>query len=548
VGEGLWAAVASDAGGNALIASSDRSSVIVRTRSATGALGAPQTIASAPAGAPAQDIDVAMDADGHAVVAWLQFSNSGGDHLLASTRLPDGSFGPAQLIATDVHGRNKFSLEMAAGGWSALVWDHGYDTERVQASVKPPGGAFGPIEVVSPDGGTIDVPRIAIGPDGSAVAVWDHYTEGTEFASRTPAGTWSAVQELAPPRFGSTWPNVAIDGSGRALAVHMTLNPSASSPLIAGNYRPAGGAFGPDEQVSKPPERSAVTGAFFEPAPVEFDAAGTATVLWRDNESKQLFASTRAAGAGSTFGDPAPVSSDAVDRARLVLSADGSAVAAWTVPRGTGGGPSGPGPFIAAVRSAGGAFGAQQTLAAAAEQFDIATDATGHGVAVWTVRYGFEFCGQVRLSAYSDVGVTGPEPAPPACAAAPGEPPDTTTPPPDPASADSSGPKLVLGGAKRQHPLKRRRVTITVRCDEDCGATGKATVKLGGRGRVKLKPATKQLTAGRRTTFVLRLKASDVRKLRTALASRRRMLRVAVSARDAAGNASNGGRTVALVR
>jgi hypothetical protein len=332
---------------------------------------------------------------------------------------------------------------------------------------------------------------------------------------------------------GSTWPNVAFDGQGNVLAAFM------DNRQVQARYRPAGGAFGSPELVSQPPERNALTAGFFLPSPIGFDSSGAATVLWRDSPSNQLFASVRPS--GGTFGSPTALSQDAVDPAGLAVSADGSAFATWIPPSQT---TPAPRLLTAAVREAGGDFGAPATLSDRAVEHDVAADATGHGLAAWTAYYGFG-CSQVLVSMYSDLPATGQQPAPPACA---------SPPPPPPPPDDITAPALKLAGAKRQRPLKRRRVLILVRCDEDCSASAKGTLIVRGqRGRaggkrLKLKSGVRRLTAGKRTTVPLRLSAKQARTLRNALASRRQALTINVTAVDGAGNSVKAKRSVVLTR
>lgn len=549
IGDGSEVAIASDRLGNALIGYANGVSVQARTRAPDGTLGPVQTLATAPPQTELRGLRIVMDGDGNAVAGWIVVAGAGPFQAAAATRAPGGSFGAPQLVATDVHGRNEFSLAVAAGGWAAMIWDHDGQQEYTEAAIRPPGLAFGAPERISPDRGTIDVPRIAIDGQGTATATWDTYSAGlAETATRPPQGPWGATEALGPARTASSWPSIGVDDQGNALAVFMADRASGDSfPVVRARYREAGGEFGPAEQVSRPAERSALTTGFFAAAPIGFDAAGSATVLWRDNPSNQLFASTRQRAGG--FDGGTAVSTGAVEDARLAVAAGGAAFAIWAPPPESSIA-NAPRPVLAAARNAGAGFEPQQQLVDRAVDFDVAADAGGNGLAAWVVPYGGA-CGQVQVASYAD------EHAP----AAPGPPPKPvcaggTPPEPGSGTADRKPPLLKLEAGKRQRPIRQRRLMIAVRCSEACTAVARANVKLRGRaasqaaGRTKIafKPSTKRLAAGKRVTMVLRLSARDAGRLARALAARRQGAAITVTAVDAAENRSHAARSVTLTR
>jgi hypothetical protein len=178
------------------------------------------------------------------------------------------------------------------------------------------------------------------------------------------------------------------------------------------------------------------------------------------------------------------------------------------------------------------------------------------------VRFGFQGCGQIRIAAYTDLALDPAPPSAPACAPAPAEqqqpPPGGDEQPPadgehqpqpetQPPPPDTTAPKLTIGGPTRQHPLARRRVSVSVMCDEDCSTVLRGVVRIGKR-RIAPRTARKALSAGRRTTLVLKLTSRDARALRAALRQKRRTLAIAVTAFDAAGNRSARKRSIVLTR
>ena len=90
---------------------------------------------------------------------------------------------------------------------------------------------------------------------------------------------------------------------------------------------------------------------------------------------------------------------------------------------------------------------------------------------------------------------------------------------------------MAIGGLKTA--LKRRRLRVTLRCNELCTTT--ITTRL--RNVRRLTTTRRPLASNTKTVVRLKLSKATVRRLRTAL-KRRRAVRVSVSVRatDAAGN------------
>jgi hypothetical protein len=109
-----------------------------------------------------------------------------------------------------------------------------------------------PINVANPYYGR-QRPWVGLGNNGTAAVVWRARTFG-EYAVREN-GVWTAPAQL-PQGTGSTYPEVAVDGSGNAVAAY----------LGKVSYRPAGGTFqtpitlGSGEVVASPGGTFVVSG------------------------------------------------------------------------------------------------------------------------------------------------------------------------------------------------------------------------------------------------------------------------------------------------
>jgi hypothetical protein len=112
--------------------------------------------------------------------------------------------------------------------------------------------------------------------------------------------------------------------------------------------------------------------------------------------------------------------------------------------------------------------------------------------------------------------------------------------------ADTRRPRVRIGGRKRQRIVRQRGVRIAVSCDETCGATMRAKVRISGsRKRYVARTATRQLAANKRVTLKLVISKRARRAVSRALRRRHRVkVGVGVRALDAAGNAAVNGKLI----
>lgn len=129
-------------------------------------------------------------------------------------------------------------------------------------------------------------------------------------------------------------------------------------------------------------------------------------------------------------------------------------------------------------------------------------------------------------------------------------PPVVPPPPPGGLAPDLTAPLLRLGGARRQRAGRAVLVKVTA-TSEDLTATATGTVSVPGAARVFRLRAVRNRAVRRGTTATLRLRVSAKarRAVGRALRRNRRVkARIAIVARDAAGNATPAKRTIALRR
>ena len=121
----------------------------------------------------------------------------------------------------------------------------------------------------------------------------------------------------------------------------------------------------------------------------------------------------------------------------------------------------------------------------------------------------------------------------------------------------TSGPKgiasklgLKLGGKRSQRVLRQRGVIVTAHCDAACNIAATGRISIGGASAtVKLRKASKKLSAAGDAKLRLKLSKKSLASVRRALAAHRRVrATVSVRAADAAGVASNAGLKISLKR
>jgi Glucose / Sorbosone dehydrogenase len=108
----------------------------------------------------------------------------------------------------------------------------------------------------------------------------------------------------------------------------------------------------------------------------------------------------------------------------------------------------------------------------------------------------------------------------------------------DPPPADRRRPVLTTRVKRRQRVLRLRGVVVYVRCDEPCRVAADGRLRIGQRV-YRLRRTTKPSAGDERVRLRVRLTERSLRALRRALrAGKRPTVRIAVRARDAAGNPS----------
>jgi hypothetical protein len=224
---------------------------------------------------------VAIDADGNAVVTWLGNTRRD-DALHARARSTTGARGPIQTVSGGGQSPSDppHQIAVAADGKALIVWRHGpLQDQQIRARALSPSGDLGPVEVLSrPAGQWIENYHVAMNANGDVLVAWDVWglvpDTGVQVRVRSATGELGSRQILT--RSGR-YPHVAINASGNAL-VAWQISGGRPQNLVQARTRSVSGDLGPvqtlshDRQIALSPQAAV-------------DAAGGALVVWyRDDD------------------------------------------------------------------------------------------------------------------------------------------------------------------------------------------------------------------------------------------------------------------------
>lgn len=279
-------------------------------------------------GSAAIEPRIAMNAAGHAVVAWYQ--NEATQNIYANRYVPGTGWTGAQSI--DAHPQPAFVPRVAItpAGLAVVAW-----TQRnaafqrdLAASTAPAGGAWSTPVLVEQGSGDVDDVDLAAGAGGSVVAAW-RQADGTtqcRAAYLRNDGTWAASQRVDSQVAACQDPRVAVDARGGAHVVWAQT--SGAESAIWSNASTPDGSWGTATQVSTG------VGEAIEPV-IAVDAVGNALAVWRQDSGtgdSPAHASRRLA--GSTWSAPRllePASGHSVQFGPVVaMDASGNALALWS--------------------------------------------------------------------------------------------------------------------------------------------------------------------------------------------------------------------------
>jgi len=227
---------------------------------------------------------IAMDANGNALVVWDQ-SDGTRRNIWANRYDIDNGWGVAELIETDNAG-NAFDAQIAmnADGNAMVVWAQSDGTVgntdfNIWAKRYEVGSGWGVAErkrIGTDNAVGANRPQVVLDADGNALAVW--FEVGGIWASRYVIDSgWGGAELITNPLDGAAWPGIAMDAKGNALAVWRDFKDGRHN--IWANRYVVGGGWSGAELIG-----TDAVGAFAFDPQIAVDADGNAVALWTQND------------------------------------------------------------------------------------------------------------------------------------------------------------------------------------------------------------------------------------------------------------------------
>jgi hypothetical protein len=271
---------------------------------------------------------VSFDGTGEALALWEPETAA----VRYAIRSPAGQWTDAQIIANPSSGALAPAFAVSRQGSAEALWMDGFS---VYASTRLPGGSFGPAQRLD-TGNYVQGPAVAMDPQGDAIAAWGQESSGMGFVrvAFRPAGAASFGPAMTISQTsvnGAVAVSVAMSPQGEATVVFVGCPPGAYYGATSITRAPNGlwGAPAAAIPIDVWPE---------DPPQIAYDAASTAYMAWRHYDSNnsddirgRALAATKAP--GQAFGAPVTLS-DATHNVwtvALATAAPQSALVAWPI-------------------------------------------------------------------------------------------------------------------------------------------------------------------------------------------------------------------------
>ncbi|MEZ5418168.1 MAG: hypothetical protein R2708_12585 [Vicinamibacterales bacterium] len=245
------------------ISSSEALVKVSRREAGSGTWSPPATLAGPIA--TSGSLEIAADAQGHALAVWSAVSASGTAVMAARFEAGSGTWQPAVMLSAT---GGAADLAMNQGGQAVAAWTDA--AGLAAARYDTTGGTW-----VAPATITSDRPfsaRLGVDAAGNAIVVWQTAVGEPVEASRSEAGTsvWSAPAVLSPalPGPGLAGATLAVGASGDAVAAWTN-----GTALEAAHYDAAAPGWSAATTLS-------TGGLSNNAARAAVDGAGRATLVW----------------------------------------------------------------------------------------------------------------------------------------------------------------------------------------------------------------------------------------------------------------------------
>ena len=220
-----------------------RSILQTRTLSRTGVLGQVKTVLDIGQSEGEVDLpEIAVDADGDAVVAWTQVSVTGAERgqVRARALSKTGVLGPVQTISQDAAGAvaEFVQVDMRPNGDAVFAWSYSTpNADQIQSRTRTAAGNLTPVRNISRLESTL--PAFAMAPDGDAVVAWlyaDPFAGGLIVQTRriSATGTLGAIKNVSPRGAEAHDVHVGINDAGTIAVIWSQKDPISGKDQIKG--------------------------------------------------------------------------------------------------------------------------------------------------------------------------------------------------------------------------------------------------------------------------------------------------------------------------
>jgi hypothetical protein len=268
----------------------------VRSRSAAGTLSPIQTVS--PPDGDAFYPEVAVDADGDAVITWgIRYSQDPYavccSQVQAIARSAAGVLSPIQTLTNPTKNSDSAQVRVDPGGNAIFEWTlgdattdcSGHECHRVQTRARSAAGTLGPVQTLSPSGQDAYANDFGLDDNGNAVYSWTAYsaTQTRIFArTRSAAGTLGSVEGVSALGQYASLARVAVNQGGDAMfswTLRYGTDECGGGPCsrIMARARSSAGSFTPVQAISGPFGYGANKG-------LAISAGGVAVFEWGDRD------------------------------------------------------------------------------------------------------------------------------------------------------------------------------------------------------------------------------------------------------------------------
>lgn len=248
------------------------------------------------AGTYAYDVEVAMNNNGEAVVAWIQYDGANDQVFISEYR--NGSWThPANLadnISPDGGSVYDVEVEMNDQGTVLVTWQQydGVSDEHVYLSEYRNGSWTHPANLmdhISVDGEYAYDPELSINAQGEAIIVWEQ-SDGNDdqiFMSHYKNGSWTHPEDLmdniSVDGEDANDPEVALNNNGDAIIIWNQDNDMSDEQIFMSEYR--NGSWTHPSSLSD--YISPSDGENADDGMVVMDDSGEAIIVWEQEDSDE---------------------------------------------------------------------------------------------------------------------------------------------------------------------------------------------------------------------------------------------------------------------